>query len=80
YILGESYGTIRAAAMVDALRRQDATLKLAGVLLLGQALNMIETSQRPGNVVTYPVALPTLAAIACYHHVRAAPCTPEGSA
>ena len=80
YILGESYGTIRAAAMVDALRRQDATLKLDGVLLLGQALNMIETSQRPGNVVTYPVALPTLAAIACYHHVRAAPCTPEGSA
>jgi len=80
YILGESYGTIRAAAMVDALRRQDATLKLGGVLLLGQALNMIETSQRPANVVTYPVALPTLAAIACYHHVRIAPCTPEGSA
>lgn len=80
YILGESYGTIRAAAMVDALHRQDPTLTLGGVLLLGQALNMIETSQRPGNVVTYPVALPTLAAIACYHHVRSAPCTPEGSA
>lgn len=80
YILGESYGTIRAAAMVDALHRQDGALKLRGVLLLGQALNMIETSQRPGNVVTYPVALPTLAAIACYHHVRPAPCTPEGSA
>ncbi|MCP3734269.1 septum formation initiator [Sphingomonas sp. RP10(2022)] len=80
YILGESYGTIRAAAMVDALREQDSALRLRGVLLLGQALNMIETSQRPDNVVTYPVSLPTLAAIACYHHVRPAPCTPEGSA
>jgi len=80
YILGESYGTIRAAAMVDALRTQDPGLTLRGVLLLGQALNMIETSQRPDNVVTYPVALPTLAAIACYHHVRPAPCTPQDSA
>ncbi|USU11521.1 septum formation initiator [Sphingomonadaceae bacterium OTU29THOMA1] len=80
YILGESYGTIRAAAMVDALREKDPALTLRGVLLLGQALNMIETSQRPDNVVTYPVSLPTLAAIACYHHVRAAPCTPQDSA
>lgn len=80
YILGESYGTIRAAAMVDALRAQDPALKLRGVVLLGQALNMIETSQRPDNVVTYPVSLPTLAAIACYHHKRPAPCDPMGSA
>lgn len=80
YILGESYGTIRAAAMVDALREQDPALSLRGVVLLGQALNMIETSQRPDNIVTYPVALPTLAAIACYHHVRPAPCTPQDSA
>jgi carboxypeptidase C (cathepsin A) len=80
FILGESYGTIRAAAMVNALREQDAALKLRGVLLFGQALNMIETSQRPDNVVTYPVSLPTLAALACYHGKRPAPCDPEGSA
>lgn len=80
YILGESYGTIRAAAMVDALRTQDPALKLRGVVLLGQALNMIETSQRPDNVVTYPVSLPALAAIACYHSKRAAPCDPAESA
>lgn len=80
FILGESYGTIRAAAMVDALHRLDPSLTLRGVLLLGQALNMIETSQRPDNVVTYPVALPTLAAIACYHHVLAAPCDPVARA
>ena len=80
YILGESYGTIRAAAMVDALRTQDPTLKLRGVVLLGQALNMIETSQRPDNVVTYPVSLPTLAAIACYHRKLPAPCDPAATA
>jgi carboxypeptidase C (cathepsin A) len=80
YILGESYGTIRAAAMVDALRSQEPALKLSGVLLLGQALNMIETSQRPDNVVTYTIALPTLSAIACYHHKRPAQCDAEASA
>jgi len=80
YILGESYGTIRAAAMVEALRLRDPALQVRGVLLLGQALNMIETSQRPDNVVTYPISLPTLAAIACYHHKRAAACDPAASA
>ncbi|MEN3747047.1 septum formation initiator [Sphingomonas sp. HF-S3] len=80
FILGESYGTIRAAAMVDALRAQDPALAVRGVLLFGQALNMIETSQRPDNVVTYPVALPTLAALACYHRKRPMPCDPAASA
>lgn len=80
FILGESYGTIRAAAMVDALRKRDPRLAIRGVLLFGQALNMIETSQRPDNVVTYPVSLPTLAALACYHRKRATPCDPDGSA
>ena len=80
YILGESYGTIRAAAMVDALHTLDPSLTLRGVLLLGQALNMIETSQRPDNAITYPIALPTLAAIACYHHALPAPCDPVARA
>lgn len=80
YILGESYGTIRAAAMVEALRLRDPALQVRGVLLLGQALNMIETSQRPDNVITYPISLPTLAAIACYHHKRPATCDPAQSA
>jgi carboxypeptidase C (cathepsin A) len=77
YILGESYGTIRAVAMLDALDRQGLGKNVRGVVLLGQALNIIETSQRPGNVVTYAVSLPTLAAIACYHGMVKAPCTPE---
>ncbi|TCM40856.1 septum formation initiator [Novosphingobium sp. ST904] len=78
YILGESYGTIRAVAMLDALDRQGLAANVRGVVLLGQALNMIETSQRPDNVVTYAVSLPTLAAIACYHGMVKAPCTAAG--
>ncbi|RXZ65578.1 S10 family serine carboxypeptidase-like protein [Pelagerythrobacter rhizovicinus] len=79
YVLGESYGTIRATAMIEALHKRAPEVRLAGVLLIGQALNMIETSQRPDNVVTYPVALPTLAAIACYHG-RIGTCDPVVSA
>lgn len=78
YILGESYGTIRAVAMLDALEKQGLGAQVHGVVLLGQALNMIETSQRPDNVVTYAVSLPTLAAIACYHGMAKAPCTADG--
>lgn len=80
FIFGESYGTIRAAAMVDELKRLAPELRVRGVLLLGQALNMIETSQRPDNVITYPVSLPTLAALACYHGKAARPCSPEAGA
>src|SRR5262249_22099460 len=37
------------------------------VVLMGQALNIIEFSQRPANVTSYIVSLPTLAAIAWSH-------------
>ncbi|WP_148274848.1 septum formation initiator [Novosphingobium sp. PP1Y] len=77
YLLGESYGTIRAVAMLDALDKLGLSGNMRGIVLLGQALNMIETSQRPDNIVTYAVSLPTLAAIACYHGKVKAPCTAE---
>lgn len=80
YILGESYGTIRAAAMLDAFAEMDGPPDLRGVVLLGQALNMIETSQRPDNIVSHVVSLPTLAAIACYYERAAAPCNPRDGA
>lgn len=64
YLLGESYGTIRAALMAGELAK---TMPLDGVVLMGQATNMIETSQRASNVVAYATNLPALAAIAAYH-------------
>ncbi len=64
YVLGESYGTIRAALMAGELAK---TMPLDGVMLMGQATNMIETSQRASNVMAYAANLPALAAIAAYH-------------
>ena len=80
YILGESYGTIRAVAMLDAFAAMEHKPDVRGVVLLGQALNMIETSQRPDNIVSQALALPTLAAIACYYDKAEAACEPEEGA
>ena len=67
FVLGESYGTLRAAAVADQLQNLPQPMPLDGVILLGQALNIIEFSQRPTNVTSYVVSLPTLAAIAWSH-------------
>jgi carboxypeptidase C (cathepsin A) len=65
YVLGESYGTMRAASVANQL--QKLSLPLSGVILVGQALNIIEFSQRPANIISYVASLPTLAAIAWSH-------------
>jgi len=67
YLFGESYGTLRAAATANQLQKRQPAQPLAGVILMGQALNIIEFSQRPANVTSYIVSLPTLAAIAWSH-------------
>ena len=67
YVLGESYGTNRAAAVANQLQKLPKPVPLSGMILLGQALNIIEFSQRPANVVSYVVSLPTLAATAWSH-------------
>jgi carboxypeptidase C (cathepsin A) len=67
YLFGESYGTMRAAAAADELQSLSPPVPLDGVILMGQALNIIEFSQRPANVTSYVASLPTLAAIAWWH-------------
>ena len=64
FLLGESYGTIRAAIMAGQLAK---TLPLDGLYLFGQAVNIVETTQRAKNAVGYATNLPALAAIAVYH-------------
>ena len=67
FIFGESYGTLRAAVAARQLTHLDPPVRLDGVFLMGQALNIIETSSRPGNITSYVVSLPTLAALGWYH-------------
>jgi carboxypeptidase C (cathepsin A) len=64
YVLGESYGTIRAALVAEELSKKHP---LSGVMLVGQAVNIVETVQRAGNIVGYAVNLPALTTIAAYH-------------
>ncbi|MBA3999423.1 peptidase S10 [Brevundimonas sp.] len=66
HLVGESYGTLRASLTAGLLSE---TRPLEGLVLLGQALNMIETSQRAGNILSYATNLPTLTAVA-WHHGR----------
>jgi hypothetical protein len=65
YLVGQSYGTLRAPEAAAQL--QQAGVPVAGVVLLGQALNIVEYAQRPANIISYVVSLPTLAAIAWEH-------------
>lgn len=67
YVFGESYGTNRAAEIATQVAAKPEVFRLKGVFLYGQAVNIIEYSQRAANVTSYAVSLPTLAAIASYH-------------
>lgn len=64
YLIAESYGTIRAALVAGRLSMR---APLDGVILLGQAVNIVETTQRAGNALGYATNLPSLAAIAAWH-------------
>lgn len=68
YFLGESYGTHRAAFLATASHGM-AAMPLNGIALLGQAVNIQETSERPGNVPGALANLPYKAAVAWYHGV-----------
>lgn len=68
YLVGESYGTIRAVIVAEELAKAGRDAALDGVVLLGQAVNIVETVQRAGNAVGYAVNLPALTAIAWYHN------------
>jgi carboxypeptidase C (cathepsin A) len=67
WIFGESYGTNRAAETTGQLSKLDPPFLSAGIVLFGQAVNIIEYSQRPSNIMSYVVSLPTLAALGWYH-------------
>lgn len=63
FVLGESYGTHRAAEVAGQIS-EAKRLNFGGVFLMGQAVNIIEYSQRKQNILSYVASLPTLAAIA----------------
>jgi carboxypeptidase C (cathepsin A) len=66
YILGESYGTIRAAVVPGYLKALGKPL--AGVIFVSAALDGNTIWEASGHVAPYYFYLPAYAAIAAYHH------------
>jgi len=70
YLFGESYGTPRAAVLVNQLE-SDRSIDFNGVILLSQILNFDLSPDRPtgnpGIDVPYQTVLPTYTATAWYH-------------
>jgi carboxypeptidase C (cathepsin A) len=70
YIFGESYGTPRAAVLVNQLQ-SDRSIDVNGVIMLSQILNFDLSPDRPaanpGIDTPYLTVLPTYAATAWYH-------------
>jgi carboxypeptidase C (cathepsin A) len=68
YLLGESYGTTRAAAIVNYLRGR-RSLSFNGLILVSVATDIEAIfAELPGNDRPYAVYLPGYAAVAWYHH------------
>ncbi|MBK0866635.1 MULTISPECIES: S10 family peptidase [unclassified Saccharopolyspora] len=66
YLAGESYGTLRAAALAEHLQDRHG-LYLNGLLLISSVLDMGTIRFTEGNDLPYWLYLPTYAAIAHHH-------------
>jgi len=71
FLAGESYGTTRAAGLVDWLQDRHG-MYFDGVVLISAVLNFQTGDFHPGNDLPYVTFLPTYAATAWYHQ-RLAP-------
>ena len=66
FIIGESYGTTRAAALATELRNRHR-MTVNGIMLVSTVLNFQTLSFASGNDLVYVMYLPTYAATAWYH-------------
>jgi carboxypeptidase C (cathepsin A) len=66
FIVGESYGTTRAAGLSDYLQENDG-IYLNGIALVSSVLDFQTIDFDPGNNLPYSLFLPTYTAAAWYH-------------
>ncbi len=66
FLIGESYGTVRAAGLAERLQDRRG-MHLNGLVLISPALNLKTFRFDPGNDVPYPLFLPAYTAAAWYH-------------
>lgn len=78
FLLGESYGTPRSAALVDYLQNRE-TMGFSGVILLSSVLDFDTIAPGPGNDLAYVAFLPSYAATHWYHSPTASRGTLEST-
>jgi carboxypeptidase C (cathepsin A) len=66
FLVGESYGTTRAAGLSDYLQRK-YDFYLNGIMLISSIMNFQTANFAPGNDLPYQLFLPTYTAAAWYH-------------
>ena len=67
YLIGESFGTTRAAYIANQLTTGDVDIALNGLVLISQALDYEGSTSIHDNVYSYITYLPSMAAAAQYH-------------
>jgi carboxypeptidase C (cathepsin A) len=67
YLLGESYGTMRSAGVVDYLQ-ESLGMEINGVILVSVVLDLRTLTFQKGDDISYVLHLPTYAAVAYYHN------------
>lgn len=72
YITGESYGTTRAAGLVDELQNTHG-IAINGTILISSILNFQTARFTVGNDLPYPLYLPSFAATAHFHNALKEP-------
>lgn len=67
YLIGESFGTTRAALVADTLMDDGQDLALNGIVMVSQAMDYTGSTPAPDNLLAYVTYFPTMAATAHYH-------------
>jgi carboxypeptidase C (cathepsin A) len=67
FLIGESYGTTRAAGLSGYLQERHG-MYLNGIMLISSILNFQTSDFHPGNDLPYILFLPSYTATAWYHH------------
>jgi carboxypeptidase C (cathepsin A) len=68
FLIGESYGTFRSAALANYLQGR-ANMAINGIVLMSSVLDLSTISFLPGQDLSYVLYLPSYAATAWYHKV-----------
>ena len=68
FLIGESYGTFRSAALGNYLQQRDS-VHLNGIVLISSVLDLSTITFPPGDDRSFVYYLPSYAAVAWYHKV-----------